>query len=345
VLRQNISSSIKKVILAFEESGTLLVLKSAVSARVKVSSNTEALSSFPHLMHISKSFGKAEWKIINIFGITEILKSSFWSLIISPEEKRHPAIMDAYQNLHFLSEHLPKIIKLLDRDIDALKEKLTIQNEKKLNNTEALLTITLAEEDEYSSSSRLVLALEAINGLYDAINVIERDESIQLSVISCDSGSDKSFDFLGAAKSIETVREIILGLWDKVIFYKEDKINKKLELISNSLPILERISSMKESGSLEPEQAELLKRQITGSVGKLLSAGVTIPEMDERAHFEPRLLMQPEKKLLVAPENATDKNELPLEEDEETINDPEFEKYMEEMAKKFLKGKKKKPNE
>lgn len=38
-----------------------------------------------------------------------------------------------------------------------------------------------------------------------------------LSVIGCDSGSDKSFDFLGAAEIVNCVKDIILSFWNKVV--------------------------------------------------------------------------------------------------------------------------------
>jgi hypothetical protein len=232
VLRQKISRSIKNVINAFDESATLLILENMVTSRDKDSTNEKTLSSFQHLMHLSKSFGKAEWEIISIFNIDALFNISFWSSLITNEDIHSTGILDSLRRLNFMSEHLPKMMKLLERDVDILKEKLTTKNVENSGNRKGLLTIILAEEIEYSSSSRLVLALESIKGLYDALSIIENVDNIQLSVISCDSGSDKSFDFLGAAKSIEAVKEIILGLWDKVIFYKEDKTNKKLELIS-----------------------------------------------------------------------------------------------------------------
>lgn len=55
-------------------------------------------------------------------------------------------------------------------------------------------------------------------------------------------------------------------------------------------------------GHLEPERAELLKRQVTNGATTFIQCGAIIPEIEERAtSYDPRKLMAPEPKLLSAP--------------------------------------------
>jgi hypothetical protein len=128
-------------------------------------------------------------------------------------------------------------------------------------------------------------------------------------VIACDSGSDKSFDFLGAAKVIAGLKELILTMWDRVVYYREKKLDAKLDLIGKALPIIGKIEELKAAGSLEPEQAELIKQKVLGGVHKLLETGIVIPEISLRATYNPRQLMAPEPKLLTVgtPLSAEDK--------------------------------------
>ncbi len=335
MLRKDIINAGNKILRSLEESGVFFVIQSFFT-KEKGMSGEEILSSYQHYMHETKSFSDTENKIVEIFGLKDLQEPGFWSFLVTSEEKRSPAVHEIYQRLRFVSEHLPKLVRLLHRSVDDIKEKQ--QTEEKTD--EAVLTAILIEDDSVSSTKRVIIALEAIEGLYEAASQILNIEPQSLSVASCDSGSDKSFDLLGAAKAIACVKDIILSFWDKVIFFHENKANKQLEVIANTLPILSELSDMKKNGKIEPEKAELIKRQIISSIEKFSDAGVTIPEINSRTIFNPRQLMQPKRKLLVAPSVSAKedtKTEEILLEEETDIDDPEFQKYMEKMAKKFLK--------
>jgi hypothetical protein len=94
--------------------------------------------------------------------------------------------------------------------------------------------------------------MEGISLLYEVVSQVEQVEKeeiedSELIVLGCDSGSDKAFDFLGLAEVIGSLKDLILELWDRIIFYKEKKLSAKMELIANSLPIHERISVLQSS--------------------------------------------------------------------------------------------------
>jgi hypothetical protein len=102
-------------------------------------------------------------------------------------------------------------------------------------------------------------------------------------------------------------------------------------LIAESLPILVEVAKLRESGKLEPERAEMVKRQIIDSITKFGQAGVTIPEIERYTVYNPRLLMQPDRKLLVVGTIA----DASMPEDTTVHEDPEFQEYMERMAREF----------
>lgn len=141
---------------------------------------------------------------------------------------------------------------------------------------------------------------ESIQGFYEVSADILHLNQNTISVISCDSGSDKAFDFLGLAKAIEMVKETIIAFWNKLVFFREDKSGRQLELIAESLPIIEKINQMHTNGSIEPEKAELLRRKVFNCLDKFSKSGSTIPEIEQYTVINPRQLMRPEPKLLVA---------------------------------------------
>ena len=64
--------------------------------------------------------------------------------------------------------------------------------------------------------------------------------STHFRVIACDSGSDKSFDFLGVATVIECVKELILSLWNRVIYFSEYRMSERIKLVAEALPVIEK---------------------------------------------------------------------------------------------------------
>ena len=172
--------------------------------------------------------------------------------------------------------------------------------------------------------------------MFSGVSTCERlrEKDGRLAVVACDSGSDKTFDFLGAARVLECVKEIIVILWSNVVFFRENREGRRLELIEQSLPLLERLEKMKET---DPERAELLKRQVVESAIKFREAGVTIPEIEKHTVFNPRQLMRPEPKLLISEpaDGAAADTEQPQELTEHAadLDDPEFKKAVEEFIR------------
>jgi hypothetical protein len=162
--------------------------------------------------------------------------------------------------INFALSYLPKIIDM----IEPLTTKVFKEHAKvtgtRLNESK-ILTVTVFEQNNlFSSPLRLANVLESINHLYTACALMNNESPSTLSVISCDSGSDKSFDFLGLAKIIECVERIISTLWDRVIFFREHQFEERLDLINKSLPIIEHIHKLEEQKQIDPELAEILRR-------------------------------------------------------------------------------------
>jgi hypothetical protein len=339
MLRREILRATSNVLAALEESRLTSLFDSVANKKDR----NRILSLFTGYIKLHDKLGDTEKRILSVLNLDCLSDVKFWTELITTEDEdmtEHCYDHDVFHSIHFAQEHLPKILKLIERKSDAK----AADNEKPKTNTSAdelgLLSVTVIEDREKSTPERLVLVLQSIDGLYRACACLAGEQETGLCVESCDSGSDKAFDFLGVAKVVEFVKEIILSFWDRVVYFREDKTGRRLELVAQSLPILDQISEMKEAGKLEPERAELLKRQIVDSVTKFGTAGATIPEIDRATFHNPRQLMKPEPKLLVEPKHPQSEPSMKEETGDDTpsqIEDPEFEKYMETMAKDFFK--------
>ncbi|MEZ0610150.1 hypothetical protein ACAW74_16660 [Fibrella sp. WM1] len=155
----------------------------------------------------------------------------------------------------------------------------------------------------------MIKALSSVNLFYETIAQILGHNENDLSVVAIDSGSDKSFDFLGAAKVVTSLKELIIGLWDRVIFYREKKLHERIDLITKALPVIENINTLEKEEKIGREQAEILRRNIFTGANDFILAGAILPEFEQHSTYSPRKLMAPEPKLLNSPDIDTSEGE------------------------------------
>jgi hypothetical protein len=244
-------------------------------------------------------------EVMEIMGLAELLTPEFWTIVLSSEARDDRTIGMRFQ-LRFVVQNLPKLLGLLRRSADEIPSTREAEN---VDGTyEALkLTVILPEDEKnVSSPTRIATIMDAIGGLYSVVCEINKFSTGTLAVAACDSGSDKIFDFVGLDKAIEAVKSVICEIWDRIIFFRERKGEKSLEMILDSLSVVERINLLRASGDLGPQEAELLKRQALKAATGFYNAGALIPEIDARAKVEPRSLAAPERKLLAGPTDSSD---------------------------------------
>jgi hypothetical protein len=288
------------------------------------------LSIFRSYMLSTNNYGEAEYEILEILGIDCLLDIEFWQ---SFQEREAELLYSVVNSVNFALNQLPKILRLTAQHyVDEVRQGDTNLPPELLG--KALLTVVLSENDaQFSSPLRLSGTLDSISEMYEVVSHLEFESSNDLIVLACDSGSDKSFDFLGAAKVMEEVRKIIIDVWDRVVFHRHRQASETLKLITESLPILERINQMRDAGTIEREQAELLSRKLKKGVTTFLEVGASIPELDNQANLSPRELMKPVSKLLVAP--AVNQNVEEITEPDETDSEGESGELSDEENKVF----------
>lgn len=339
--RTDLINSIQKVGTVLKETKVSEALFSSQSKKGDIEG---LLSIFQDYTSQSKEFTDDERKILKIFELNTLDDPKLWTRIFSANEaEARDAFMKIRMGIRYFTEFLPNLIELLKQDhVNYYTDQSHHLIKTAKPNDKVLLTVILPEQDnEISSPERLIKVLDSISQLYNAFSVIENLSDSDLSVAAIDSGSDKSFDFLGAAKLMEAVKELIIGLWDRVVFFREKKLSERLELISKSLPIIEKINEMQANGSVSPEQAEILRRNITNAANNFIVAGAIIPELSNYTTFSPRKLMAPEPKLLTNSDaDTTEKaHQSTNTENTDDISDEE----VEAMKKIIAKRSKKKP--
>lgn len=241
-------------------------------------------------------YSRAENELLEIMDLSGLRDPDWWQSL--GELDAHDAYLMA-DRVRFAIVHLPLVASMLEREIVDQSE---IANQELVASGMDTLSILLVEDKgQRSTPDRLILALQGVTEIYQAIATMEGEAHSDLSVLAIDSGSDKSFDFLGLAKVMAIAKETLIAVWDRRVFHRHMHVSMCIQTIAESLPVIQQIHDLKEAGALSPEQAELLKRQMISGTSKLLEVGAVTPEMEALPASTPRGLMRPEPKLLAAP--------------------------------------------
>jgi len=295
MLRKDIIKGFEQLQAAISECG-IDSLIGEHSGKPRKGGSTSQIDSFREWILRSQTFNEAAQAILDVFRL-DVLRGKripFWEILLS--EPGDPELQETYNWIIRFKAVSPGLVELLKQDVDLSP----VEKGKPEKRKHEVLSALVVEERGFSSPARISTLMTSVQLLYEVSAELNEMSPTDLCLISCDSGSDKSFDFLGAAKIIEQIRKIILDLWDRVIFYRERKLYTHLDIVSKSLPIMEQIDTLEKNGTLGPEQAGKMRRDISEGVRKFLDSGAIIPEMEKRSSVSPRQLMAPAPKLLVS---------------------------------------------
>ena len=143
------------------------------------------------------------------------------------------------------------------------------------------ISFILPEDQEISSPKRISLLMDNVLDASELISEIYSIEEHSLSIVSCDSGSDKSFTFGGASSIIDKLKEFYLTIWEKIAFHKQEKRLRELKIVAETLPIFEKIGELHKKGTLDDHQVEKYKNKIETCMGTFLKIGAFTPEFEE----------------------------------------------------------------
>lgn len=316
--REAIIAAVERIQTDLVESGLGQMINNAVDIIHNRSDSKTGLDfiSFTIVQNylVRRNSRPAEERLIeDIIEVDRFSDASFWEKFA--KEPDPSTIYTARNDLRFALKSLPRFVELLEqshlKDIKSGSEKIPSALQGK-----ELVTLILSEDEtQFSSPLRAIAALDGLTKIYEAISRIYGVDGSDLILLACDSGSPKSFDILGAAKTISGVKEIILGIWDRKVYHRHNQLSASLDILDKSLPIISRLNDMSDNSEIDPAEAEQIRRGILEGAGKLLGAGVTTPEMYQNARMSPELIMRPEPKLLAAPSGISEDENEELEQD------------------------------
>jgi hypothetical protein len=301
--RVELIRAVRKVMAALKESRVYEALSEAGRAPGDERAKLALLAALRSYAVLSASYGAAERTTARALELHHLDDPVWWARVVGGggDGGAGTAAMTMASSIRFAGANLPKLLALLSTE--GLRRRAPEPDAQP--DGMALLEVIVIETEEGGRSNpvRLITALESVWLLYDAVAQMQKLPSNTLSVAAMDAGSDKSFDFVGMAPAIKAVKDILLSLWDRVVFYRGKQVEARFAMIERSLPVLERVAALKERGVVGPEEAEILRRRLLSGVKKFLEAGCTIPEIDDGEFERARVLLAPSPKLLSNPDS------------------------------------------
>ena len=266
----------------------------------KLPSPEYLLSSMRTYWSFANLYTPNERKVADSLKLSQLEDSKFWSdLLGGKSDTKSDTAQKAQDLLTTISaaeSYLPTVLNLVD-DMTSTKSR-----------PENTLSLLLSEEGQTASKPlRVVRAIESINLLYGVYAELHDKDVAELGLSACDSGRDKVFIFSGDAEVMASLKKCLLELWDRVVFFRDRQSDTYAEFLTESLPVMAKISDLQVQGELTVSQVDILKENLTEGVERFIFTGAMIPEIVTVLSFQPQELLMPNADMFAVPPIVTDK--------------------------------------
>ena len=290
--RREIVSSLKTIDNALGESDLTNILEKAMEElphSPPAKYIPDIIKAYGDFHNKAQTFDEHTKSLIDIFGLSDIDSPDYWAELMKMPGKKLAGIIEKLEYVIGVNANL---IKMFDDSSD--KTGIEFKGA-----TGKLSVIVIEDKGKNTKPRRLIDAMESTVMIYEAAAVINKELCEGLNIKSLDSGDDKIIDFIGSQKVIDAAKEIILSIWDRIVYFKHYKANDRINMVLKALPVIDHIKDMENAKTIERESAEILRRKITEGVRKFIDSGAIIPEMEKKwGVHDPRIIMAVEQKLI-----------------------------------------------
>lgn len=189
----------------------------------------EALSSYRSK---SERYSEAAIKITKILGIDGFNEKGgvlgIVTDVLGSNGGRSDTFLTLRSNLRLAELYLPKFADILKVESSLSADAFRGEPRDADQAFDELTVVLYEEEHQRSKVSRLVDALKAVNGIYEIISKVENTKHDDLIIGTLDSGSDKSFSIIGAAKKSRRFASCLSKYLSEFCFSEKNKARSEL---------------------------------------------------------------------------------------------------------------------
>ena len=278
--RDEITSSAEQLVKAIESAG----ISELTDINAEQKTLQDYLLSFKEYNILAEQFSDGALYLESALGFSQLRDPNPW---IEMSKQDASKAESPFHHLPGILDTLSSISNLLANEKESVIER---------GNQTLTLIVLGSSTSNGSPPSRICEAIESIELFYQACGYLNKTPDSDLSVFSCDSGKDMYFDIQGDAQLIEAVKDLILSIWERVVFYRNRSLQDRISLLTNSLPALDSIAELEMNGSLSASEGERVRTAIAEGAKKFLSSGAIIKEIRNHSTFDERSLMALDKK-------------------------------------------------
>jgi hypothetical protein len=285
---------------AVEESGVGNLFSGFLHAGQKTPEPADVLEAFRKYTLAAKDFGSNEAKILETFKLDCLSAPEFWANVISrSSDKRKEMIEVVAESWRLFSELLPRLIALITPEKNIFE---ALQDGKDAAESGYVDLLLLESSEAGSLPERISQLMLTTRELHRAVCEVYEIEAGELVVVFCDSGSTKEFIFSTSKVAAKYLRDLLKTAIEELLYHKERKLEKRIKLVANSIPVLEAIEARK--ATLGVAKARLLENVIMEGITQFLEIGA-IPRGSVPLEQATKILAPPRRKLLT---HREDKN-------------------------------------
>lgn len=225
--------------------------------------------------------------------IHKVYSTDFFSKMItfiSSTQGKKNSRADLLTN-HFVSQFVVQH-KVLVSTFDIVDQLLLgeadfFDSERNFNITQAqengnvLLQIIDEEKVSLKKIGIIIFHLEKlVESIYMVFEKIEKENFEEPAVISMiDSGSDINLSIKVPKKAANLIAQVFKQFWDLLVNRKSLRFNQKLNDVESTITIMAKIKEAEETGIIEPEMAEILRRGIRNNIQAIIEKNTLTKEI------------------------------------------------------------------
>ena len=245
-----------------------------------------------------QQFGDEEKDLMTFFGLTPLLDISFWSGLIDGEQAvNRKLISDVDVGAYNVIFVMPKLRELLTRETD--KGELIIADSQGTEREIKRVRVLIAEKERSLTDPQIIInVIRSMDELYSSLSALHIDAGVNLAIGSIDSGSAKSFDFFGASPIMEDINTLLINVWDRIKYAKEDNFRYQIEVAMMAAGFVNRIKDAQGQQMIGEEQAQRTTRIVAKSIETLFRSGAYTEEMDAPREIRASQVLTPRTQLI-----------------------------------------------
>ena len=137
---------------------------------------------------------------------------------------------------------------------------------------------------------RFEAVIKSIHSLHDTMaRALEING--RLAIAYLDSGSNSIICIKSDHRIIDSIKKLVIEVWDKIRFGKYDAMHRKLEAAEAGIKFIELVDEKEKSGKMNPEAAAQLKHLAISETVNLFGKATSLREIQTQTTLDNRSLL------------------------------------------------------